>query len=222
MEFANEDGENQCIKCGVDMGHSNPRQLCGILFCLKECINKSDEEAAGDGNDESTEENDDYDDNDTTVIKNSSFVSRKRSSVSPSTADTDHPVSTPAKKKKDSSELTKMPFFLSTEQFTQIVENTKPMKWADLDCEKVFRVLGLEEVTFYDAAEGKEKLSKYAELMDVNGEKKNVWLPSIVDRKLSGIDSAKLARGCIFIRALGLQLSRKTGRKYHNFEIAEN
>ena len=230
MVFTSDDEKNRCMKCDIDMGESNPRQLCGKLFCLKERIDEGDEEvtdhSGGDGKDASTDDDNEYDD--TVFMKTSSSQSsRKRSSTSANTSDA-APISTisissPTKKKKKdlSAMVTAMPSFLSTEQFTEIVENSKPMKWADLDCKKVFRVLNLEEVTFYDVAEGKEKLSKYAEMMDASGEKVNVWLPSIVDRKLSSIDSVKIARGSIFIRALGLQISRKTGRKYHNFEIAK-
>ena len=30
----NDDQQNTCVECGIDMGLYNPRQLCGKLKCL--------------------------------------------------------------------------------------------------------------------------------------------------------------------------------------------
>lgn len=38
---------NRCIECGVDMGRSNPRQLCGKTFCHDLDLESDGEDSLG-------------------------------------------------------------------------------------------------------------------------------------------------------------------------------
>ena len=107
--------------------------------------------------------------------------------------------------------------FLSVEDFT---EKTKPMKWIDLPQDAVFRIVNVEEVSCYDVGGG-DRISRYAEMEDVSGNKLTVWLPSIVEKEVMKIDVGDLRRGVIFIRSLGPKVSKKTGYTYHSFKIVK-
>ena len=54
---------NPCIRCGADIGESNPRQLCGKTKCYNTMENDDDGDDDSDGGDEVTEDSEPVDEN---------------------------------------------------------------------------------------------------------------------------------------------------------------
>ena len=64
-----------------------------------------------------------------------------------------------------------------------------------------------------------KKVARYAELNDIDKKRKNIWLPSIIDKELKDCDCSA---GDTCIRPLGLKNSKIVGRKYHGFDIVKD
>ena len=79
--------------------------------------------------------------------------------------------------------------FISTTHFDKKAVILKPKeitKWADLDINTIYKVNDVRERIVN--IDGGKKIARYAELDDIDGERKNVWLPSIVDKELKDCD----------------------------------
>ncbi len=105
--------------------------------------------------------------------------------------------------------------FISLEDFAEAVDQEKPIKWVDLDQDKVYRVLAREERTFTED-NGNKRVAPIGIFKDEKGIITKVWLPTVVTKKLS----TKMGeRVTTYLKPKGSVLSQKTGRKYHDADV---
>ena len=108
--------------------------------------------------------------------------------------------------------------FISVEDFNKEVLKKKPksaIKWADLPIGDIFKIIDIKKIDI--VRDGVKKVAHIAVLEDTEEVKTDVWLTSLIEKKLKGIDVEKKS---IYIRSLGLRNSVKnTGRRYYDFEM---
>ena len=183
---------NLCVKCGVDMGKNNPRQLCGKTKCLNEIPKRSNHASSNDedsNDDDDDEVNGGRDEVDSDIVK-------------------DLPPQMKKKKRKQA--------FLSMEDFAVKVEEEKPVSWADLDQKQIYFISHVKNRWIPDG-EGK-RLAYIAELEDEIGDTINVWLPGVAAK--AALESMEENNEKdIYIQSIGKKYNPKSRRTYNNFNI---
>ena len=107
--------------------------------------------------------------------------------------------------------------FITAESFDNVVRQNRPNdigKWADVPVGDIFKICSVQERVIH--VNGGSKNVQYATLENANGERKNVWLTSLIEKELKNhnIDNENA-----YIRSLGKRTSKVSKRDYYAFDI---
>ena len=107
--------------------------------------------------------------------------------------------------------------FITAECFDNAVKQNRPNdvgKWADVPVGDIFKICAVQERVIH--VNGGNKKVRYATLEDANGERKNVWLTSLIEKEL---ENHNIAKDNVYIRSLGKRTSKVSKRDYYAFDI---
>ena len=105
--------------------------------------------------------------------------------------------------------------FISLNEF-QATSN-RVTNWGDLPTRTIYLIDEIKQKTIL--RDGKEVISNYAVLVNRDGERKNVWLTSVIERELEKYEIGGTDK--IYIQSFGLKANKSGTKKYYDFDIVQ-
>ena len=87
--------------------------------------------------------------------------------------------------------------------------------WGKLPIGVIYEICAIKE-RLVNVDGKKKRVARYADLKDVSGNLKHVWLTTIIDEEIKNYD---IEKDNVFIRPLGKKASKVGSREYHNFDM---
>ena len=107
--------------------------------------------------------------------------------------------------------------FITAESFDNVVRQNRPNdigKQSDVPVGDIFKICTVQERVIH--VNGGSKNVRYASLENANGERKNVWLTSLIEKEL---ENHNIDKENAYIRSLGKRSSKVSKRDYYAFDI---
>ena len=104
--------------------------------------------------------------------------------------------------------------FITNEKFQ--ASSLRVEKWSDIPLRTIYRIITVKTKTFIK--DGVEKKSKYAVMKSREGEIRNVYLTSVIEKELEKYDVNVEE---LYIQSFGLKRNANRTKNYYDFDIVK-